>query len=816
VKNPAKILFCVFLFNAILFSPTLLAQDNCKISGIVKDFEKSSPVEADARLFTSDTVFVKGTKCDSSGAFVFDNLSYGTYKLEITMIDYAAITVGNIKLDESNPSESFDTLRLKKQNVTTEEILVEEQKGLINFSADKKIFNVDESMVTKGGTALDVLKKVPMVDVDINDNVSLRGSQNVRILIDDKPPKIGSLKQLPAEAIQKIELITNPSAKYESEGVTGIINIVTYKSDKFGFNGYTNFGGSYGDKYWGGLDLSLRKNKWTLFGGLYGGIYNYSFNYSGDIYYYSPVSSYLYDGSGTGRSRYLFFQGGAEYDAAKGSTFGIEASYNSSRYSSGYSSGNRYYDLNNIMTSAYGSKTDYDGLWGGNTFGVYYYGKYNELGRELSGNITYSGNQNDNDMNLFQQNYDSLWIPVNNTPLDQRDSTKMRTYNLNAQLDYTHPFNKDTKIEAGYKGTFNINDNDFGSDTLNYNSGTYENNTGVTNHFKLRENVYAAYGVFSKSIDKFSFKLGMRMEYTNTTGELLTGGSNFRKNYIDYFPTASVVQRIGDVHQLQLSYSRRITRPNVWRLNPFIRKSDPKFIYMGNPDLDPEFTDSYEISYMMYYNVISVTPTAFFRKSYDVISSYSYLIDSNVLVTTYRNASSSQAYGLDFVISSRTLSWLNLNGTASFYKTWFSQDAVTEYKNEEGFTWRANIRAFITLPSLFNLELYYNYSGTGINAQNKTIPSQNLDMGISKTFFKDKATVSLRVRDVFKTIQWGRNADVQGYRSSYRNDYDSREFSLNISYRFGNTEEYYQKKKKVKQNPNEKSDQGQDNSNMGR
>ena len=562
--------------------------------------------------------------------------------------------------------------------------------------------------------------------------------------------------------------------------------------------------------------MSLRKDKWTLFGGLYGGVYNYSFNYSGNIYYYSPVSSYLYSGLGDGKSRYLYSQGGAEYDIAKGSTFGIEASYNRSYYSSGYGSDNRYFDLNKIMSSAYSSRTDYDGIWGGNTFGVYYYGKYNDIGRELSGNITYSGNNNDNDMNLLQQYFDSIYVPVNNTPLKQRDSTKMRTYNLNTQLDYTHPFNKETRIETGYKGTFRLNDNDFGSDTLNYSSGTYENNIGVTNHFKLRENIYSAYGVFSHSIGKFSFKLGVRVEYTNTIGELLTGGSNFRKNYIDYFPTASVVQRIGDVHQLQLSYSRRITRPNIWRLNPFVRKSDPKFISMGNPGLDPEFTDSYELSYMMYYNVLSVTPMAFFRKSHDVISTYSYLIDSNVLVRTYRNASSSQAYGLDFVISSRTLSWLNLNGSASFYKTWFSEDAVTEYKNEEGFSWRANIRAFITLASLFNLELYYNYSGTGINAQSKTIPSQSLDLGISKTFFKDKATVSLRVSDVFKTIRWGSDADVTGYRSSYRNDYDSRQLSLNISYRFGNTEEYYQKRKKEKSNPNEKSDQGQDNSNMGR
>ncbi len=800
----------------ILLNCDLIAQNDIKISGTVKDSEKNIPLEADARLFIKDTVFVKGTKCDSTGYFVFDNLSYGVYRITAGLAEYSTLTVSNIKLDASNPSKSFDTLTLKKQVVTTEEILVEEQKGLINFSADKKIFNVDQTMVTKGGTVLDVLKKVPMVDVDINDNVTLRGSKNIRILIDDKPPKIGNLKQLPSEAVEKIELITNPSAKYESEGVTGIINIVTYKSSMLGFMGYVNLGGGYKDRYWGGLDLSLRKNKWTFFGGLYGGLYNYTFNYSGNINYFNPASSYVYDGSGNGRSRYIYSQGGAEYDIIKGSTIGLEASYNYGKYKSGNNSDNRNYGSINNLTSSYTNNSNYDGIWKGNTLGLYYYGKYDDLGHELSGNITYTSNSNDNDFNLTKQSFDSSYSPVNNTPLKQKDLTNIKSYSLNAQLDYVHPINKISRIEAGYKGSFRLNDNDFASDTLNYNINSYVNNTGVTNHFKLAENIYSAYAVFSSSIAKFSYKLGLRVEYTNSVGELLTGGSNFRKNYINIFPTASVTQRIGEVHQLQLSYSRRITRPNIWRLNPFVRKSDPKFVSMGNPDLAPEFTDSYELSYMMYYNIISVTPMMFFRQSRDVISYYSYTIDSNVLVSTYRNASSSKAYGLDFVVSSNTLGWLNLNGNVSFYKTWFDRDAVTEYKEEEGFSWRANLRAYITIFPSFNLELYYNYNGTGVNAQNKTVPSQNLDVGISKTLFNDKATISLRVSDLFKTTQWGQDVDASTYRSSYRNDYDSRQLFLSISYRFGNTEEYYQKKKKIKANTNEQNDQGQDNTNMGR
>jgi hypothetical protein len=269
------------------------------------------------------------------------------------------------------------------------------------------------------------------------------------------------------------------------------------------------------------------------------------------------------------------------------------------------------------------------------------------------------------------------------------------------------------------------------------------------------------------------------------------------------------------MNQLQFSYSRRITRPSIWRLNPFVYKSDARFVRYGNPGLNPEFTDSYELSYLLYTKVITVTPMIFFRQGHDIISSYSYLADSNVSVTTYRNASGSKSYGLDLVLNSQAVSWINLTGTLSFYNTKFDPDVYSDYSAEEGFTWKGNIRASVTIEKILEIEMSFNSTGKKINAQGTIQPMQQFDVSISKSFLKDKARVAVSAHDLFKLMEWGQEVNAVGYTSIYRSEYDTRVLYLNLSYEFGNTDEYYQKNKKVKRNQNESPDQ-QDSNGTGK
>jgi hypothetical protein len=371
------------------------------------------------------------------------------------------------------------------------------------------------------------------------------------------------------------------------------------------------------------------------------------------------------------------------------------------------------------------------------------------------------------------------------------------------------------KFETGYKGTVRINDNEFSSDTLDYSTNNYVENQATKNHFKLNEYINAAYGDLSGSLGKStSMKLGLRVEQTNTEGNLITNGIVFTQDYFDIFPTVNISQKVMGVHQVQLSYSRRITRPNIWRLNPFVNKINARYMYVGNPALKPEYTDSYELSFMVYTNLITVNPMLFYRKNNDVISNFSFLVDTNVTVTTYVNASGSKAYGMDFLVSSRALGWLSLNGTLSMYNTKFDEGLITDYAQEEGFSWKANIRSTLTFPELFSLEFYYTYTGKKINAQGINIPTSSFDVGINKSFFKDALSVNLRISDLLETQKWGQEINTSSYKSVITNDWSARMLSLNLSYRFGNTDEYYQKKKKTRQNTNEGTDQ--QDSNQGR
>lgn len=781
----------------------------CKISGLVKDKKDLNPVtDAVVLLFkNNDTIKIAGTSTNGKGLFEFTNLEFGKYKIEISYIGYSIAKIKNIILDEKNPDIHLDSIKLSAGTYNTEEIVVEDEKPLMTLNDDKKVFNIDKMISTKGGTALDVLKKLPMIDVDAQDNVTLRGSANVVILIDNKPMKFASLRQLPADAIKNVEIITNPSAKYEAEGVTGIINIVLKENENrgIGYNGYLYSGFRNNESFNIGASVDLKKNKWTFF--LYGGGGRYKFksDNTSDITYFQPPSYFNSISTGDGESKYYYTGFGAEYELKKGHSIGFDSYYNKGNYNNDFNTNNYQYNFSHILSSYYTNLYNSDGQSDNIYATLYYNGKFDKLGKELNIDVTYSkfGNKNDSRQNI--KYYDSLLIPASLNPSLQLNSTNDNNPTFKVQLDLSYPVNEKTRFETGYKGTVRTGDNDYSSDTLNYILNTYVRNYNVTNHFKMTDYINALYGTFSQRIKNFRFKLGLRLEHTLSDGTLITSNDSFSKNYLDYFPTVTFSQKIGQSHELQLSYSRRITRPNSYRLNPFVRRSNLKFIYFGNPELEPEYSDSYELSYIFISNLINITPVGFYRRTTNVISTYSYLQDSST-ITTYKNGGNGYSYGMDFIISSRALKWWNINSTFSFYNTKYDAGSVNDYSNEEGFSWKANIRSFFTIGELFNFEVYYNYNGKKFNATGFNEPSGSLDVSINKLFFNKKLTIGIRGEDLFKTNVWESETNGLGLKSSYKYNWDSRGVYLNINYRFGNSDDYYKKSKNTKQNENEKSD----------
>jgi outer membrane receptor protein involved in Fe transport len=759
----------------------------------VDDSYDSPLYRADVILInTNDSLLELKTFTDIKGRFLFDKVAFGRYRIDVRKTGYKHSFKKEITIDSAGYPVVLDTIRLKNLNYITEEVLVESEKPEFEFGTDKKVFNVNPKLVTKGESAIDLLKKVPMVTVDVNDAISLRGSSNLKILINGKESKlITNLRQLPADMIKKVELITNPSAKYESEGVSGIINIVLKKESYWGINGSLYLGAGSNDIYYGSLNSNLKRGKFAASLNYYYGIYKHKFNSSSLRENYSTGGvSYLEEiSSGDGKNNYHYISGGTEYEFNNKHMAGADFYLSLGKYLSGNKTQNKQLDSLENIASFFTRENTYDGKWKSINLSLFYNGKFKKPDQELSADISYSGSDNDNVSNLSKQDFFTAAYPFK-----QNDYSKYKSFTVNSKADYLHPFTKDTRLETGFKGIYRSNDNDFRSDTLDRNLNQYTTNSSISNHFIYKEQIYALYGLFGSKIKDFSFKIGLRLELTFTKGELVTNGQSFTKNYLSLFPSVNLSQKLGKTQELQLSYSMRISRPNIYRLNPFVNSYDPLNLFVGNPDLNPEFTDSYELSFIKYLNTTTISSSAFFRYSHDVISRYSYLRDSSVTVSTYKNLSNSKSYGLDLICNSQLLNWLGVNGSFGVYKTEF--DGGEAESNSEGYSWRASISTYLSLPDIINLQLFYNLQGSRYFAQGSSKPSQSLDAGISKMFFDNRLVINLRVSDVLKTLSYDSEINGVGFKQTYTSNYQSRILFLTVSFRFGKIEESQEKRKK--------------------
>ncbi|MCI0472670.1 MAG: outer membrane beta-barrel family protein, partial [Ignavibacteria bacterium] len=428
-----------------------------------------------------------------------------------------------------------------------------------------------------------------------------------------------------------------------------------------------------------------------------------------------------------------------------------------------------------------------------------------EKGKELTFDSYFAREKSTFDNKQSNTYFDSLNYEEPD-PFKQNTYTNNDNYNLKLQTDYTHPYNDKIKFETGYKGNFKNLDNDYVFDTLNYSVNQFVTNYNLANRFKFKESINAIYVTFSHKISDFRYKLGLRAEYTHSRGDVVTTGQDFTKDYLDFFPTASVSQKIGLANELQLSYSRRITRPSPWRLNPFVNRYNTRYITYGNPEVTPEFTNSFELSHNFFSDIASVTSSVFYRKSTDVISNYNFLLDSITTVSTIRNGTTSQSYGADFIARSSVLKWLSVNANLGLYNTTFEGNVLNDYQGEEGFSWRANVRAVFKIAELFNVELYYNYSGKRFNSNGYNEPMQNFDVSVNSSFINKKLTLGLRAEDIFETRKWESNTNGIGYNSNFSSRWNSRNLYLTLSYNFGNTDKFYTKSKKTKKNENENQD----------
>ncbi len=763
-----------------------------KISGMIIDSSNGLPLEyANIIIYRQkDSTMMTGGITNPAGNFLIEDLSMGQYIVKIKFLGYSPVYVSNIAIKPNQTEINLGKIYLNMEDVSTGDVVITAEKDAHVHNLDKKVINVDKNFASAGGSAVDVLQNVPSVNVDVDGNVTMRGSSNLTILIDGKPSGMTALSsgdvlnQIPAEQIESIEIITNPSSKYDPEGTAGIINVLMKKKGVSGFNGqFSAFGGT-GNKYNGSVILNYRLNGLNLNLSYDNRTNNFLYNSTNtrlsSLSLNSPALYQNVDGSMLMATNNLSFTADYTFNEKdnlsftlrdKGHTFG----YDTKTFIKNYNS-------SGILTSDYMRTSDGPRKMGAMEYSLDYKKVFEGPGHELTADITFTDFAMSRDEKITEVNY--LGGTVNKP--DQNTFTDNTSNMLILQSDYTRQISPGSKIDAGYKSTVRITKmrNDY--ETFNPIAGTWDKLLQFRNHFDMDEQVHAVYANYTGSVnDWFKIQAGVRAEQANVEGKLLTTGENFTKNYFALYPSVYFSKQFGS-DEVLLSYSRRVDRPNNRQTNPYVNLNDSLNIMYGNPKLDPQFTNSYELGYTMMMGKVSLTTTGFLRATSGVISNITEVDNLGISRTTFKNVSSQNDIGAEVNTTLPILPFWRVNAGFSYYNTKFNADPANNLSAFNDYNWTAKINSNLAFGPGTGLQLALNYKSPAIVPQGKMSEQFSVDLGAKKDFLDGDLTVSFRVSDIFNTLSQKTELSGPGFTAVLDSRRESRVAFLGITYKLFN------------------------------
>lgn len=771
-----------------------------KITGVVIDTTNGLPLEyANILIYRQkDTSLVTGGITNPDGAFSIDELPAGQYIVKVKFLGYQPHYVSNIRVMPNSPEVNVGKVYLSMVTVKTEDVVITAEKDAVVHSLDKKVINVDKNFSATGGSATDVLQNVPSINVDVEGNVSMRGSSNLTILIDGKPSGMSALSsadvlnQIPASQIESIEIITNPSAKYDPEGTAGIINVVMKKKGVTGFNGQiTAFGGT-GNKYNGSAIFNYRINGLAFNFGYDNRTNNFFSNSTNTRESYVSSSSALInqDVSGTGLMAFNNINFGADYTFNQKDNIGFSFKKRFHTFGNDTRTETKNYNSAGFLTSDYLRTSDGPRNMGGNEYSLNYKKVFDGIGKELTADITYTDFYMYRDEIIRETDYlsGSVIKPEQRTGTDNTNNT------ISVQTDYTHQLDQSSKFEAGYKSTFRTLTMRNNYEYFSLATNAFEENLLYRNYFDLKEQIHAVYSNYTGSVaDLFKFQGGLRIEQVYSEGNLLTTGEKFNNDYFALYPSAYISKQFG-TDEILLSYSRRVDRPGNRQINPYINLTDSTNLFYGNPKLKPQFINSYELGYMLTLGKTTVTTTGFWRATSGVISTVTTIGTDGVTRTTYANVSRQNDVGVDISSSIPILPFWRVNAGFSYYNIRFEEDKANNISAFNDNNWTAKLNSNIFLGPGTGLQLSVNYRSPYIVAQGKMSETFSVDLGGRKEFLDGDLTVSFRVSDIFNTLKQRMEVSGPGFTAVLDGKRESRMAFLGITYKIFNFKAKEQKR----------------------
>lgn len=838
-----KVIKILFVSVLVLLAINVYSQGQpgkYSITGKVLDETSSEPMPyvSVALLKATDSVVIDGGITNDKGIFFINNRKAGKYILKYSFVGYK----DNYKdIEIKNASVDVGTIKLKPSSETLEEVKIVGAKQMMEYKLDKRVINVDQNLVSAGGNASDVLEDVPSVEVDDEGNISLRGASNVTLLIDGKPSSLygndvpSVLAQIPASQIDKIEVITNPSAKYNPEGMSGIINITLKEKGNMGLNGNINISSG----------TSLRK--WMPKESIAA-----SLNWSNKRFSLSASGDFRYDKRGMITDGLRFIKGptGATKDMIRTKRDGGETGIGGGIRLGGEWYINKFNTLSlSFNTHLHNTSDDYSTTTNKNLLNLTADERNNQDKSEgkndgLFNNIglTYQKDFKDKQGQLFYASFTWNWGKFNRkiednilydnagasllkpdgtsyilTDYMRGDTSESDNHRAVADVHYVHPFSEKSQIEVGY----NLNYSESSSTSIT----AYDHVRNLTESydFEREEYVHALYATYGFQIGKkFSGQLGLRKEFVDNDFKKTDYAgvvTNFDKDYNPWYPTVHLSYQVNQMNSFQISYSRRIRRPDPWTMMPNIDRTNKEYLRFGNPNIDPEYTNAFELGWSLMFHKTTIFTSAYYRYVNNGMTRFQFLWnetnanyygfdwawdaagnedDNSLTAQTFVNLAHSSNYGLEVIVDRDITDWWKANLSMNFYGA-YQDGTALNYDKTTSFNFNAKLNTTISLPKNFTIQLSGRYFAPRENIQGRDNARYDVDIAIKKSLWNKQANIGLNFRDVFDTRGGMGYAYTDQYVSFTKRHPYSRSVRLSFSYNFGKTANMKRNKVKPQQ-----------------
>nr|WP_314897977.1 TonB-dependent receptor [uncultured Flavobacterium sp.] len=816
-KKLKTLLALAFLFSSLInFAQQSSPVQKVKVSGKVIEKISKQPLEYATITFinTKNPKALAGGITNAKGEYDI-NVVPGVYDIKIEFISFK---LSEIKQKSIQGNINLGTTALDEDAAQLNEVVIRSEKTTVEIKLDKKIYNVGSDLMVKGGTVSDVLDNIPSVSVDVEGNVSLRGNENVKVLIDGKPSNAiniaEALRLIPADAIEKVEVITNPSARYDAEGGGGLLNIILKKGKNLGLNGTFIASTGYPENYGMSGTLNYKSKNFNLFT-------NQGYNYRSNPGNMMTNTEYL-NSDNSIRNYVNENRENDRYSKGYNGNFGIELYLDKStswtntfnyRKNNGDNTDNvfqKYYNADYVYDYTRTRINEEDSKSENVEFATNFTKNFKKDGHKLTIDGSFSANDDKNSALVTDTATNTSAVLFDKTINNQTQNRNL------LQADYVLPLGKGSQFEAGYRGDFSKLVTDYQVE----NDGVI--NPNFTNTLEYKEKVNAIYTQYGVKVNKFSALFGLRFEDSNIEiNQLATNDFNTKK-YNNFFPSAFFTYEISDKSSASISYSRRIQRPRGRMINPFSNLSSNINIFMGNPDLDPAFTDAIDLGYIKRWDKLTFNTSLYVNKTNGAFQfarreSGDFVNGTPIIIASPINLATEYRTGFEFTLNYSPYKWWKLNGNFNFFRNEtqgdftyvdFNDNEVVQNFDNTTTSWFTRITSKVTLPYKIDWQTNATYNGPQNNAQGRSLGNFAANLAFSKDVMKDKGTLSFNISDVFNSRKRIMETNLPGILNSYSEmQWRERQFNLSFTYRFNKQKN--EREKQPKRNQNENGDGGE-------